>query len=128
MADFPFLRPRLLASSDPVAGFDCGVEELNWYLQKHAYQAQAGDGARSYVSLSGGEIAGYYTLAYGSVEFGAAPRRVTKGLARHPVPVMLLARLAVGENLPGRASARSFCGMPSGGHSGTAGGGGGRKG
>jgi GNAT superfamily N-acetyltransferase len=102
MADFPFLRPRLLASSDPVAGFDCGVEELNWYLQKHAYQAQAGDGARSYVSLSGGEIAGYYTLAYGSVGFGVAPRRVTKGLARHPVPVMLLARLAVGREFAGQ--------------------------
>jgi GNAT superfamily N-acetyltransferase len=95
MPDFAFLKPRPLASSDPVAGFDCGVEELNRYLQKHALQAQAGDGARSYVSLLGSDIAGYYTLAYGSVEFGTAPSRVTKGLARHPVPVMLLARLAV---------------------------------
>ena len=95
MSDFPFLKPRPLTSSDDVAGFDCGVEELNRYLQKHAFQAQAGDGARSYVSFSGSDIAGYYTLAYGSVEFGAAPSRVTRGLARHPVPVMLLARLAV---------------------------------
>jgi predicted N-acetyltransferase YhbS len=102
MPDFPFLRPRLLASTDPVAGFDCGVEELNRYLQKHAYQAQAGDGARSYVSLSASDVAGYYTLAYGSVEFGAAPNRVTKGLARHPVPVMLLARLAVDRKYAGR--------------------------
>lgn len=95
MSDFPFLKPRPLASSDPVAGFDCGAEELNRYLQKHAFQAQAGDGARTYVSLLGSDIAGYYTLAYGSVEFEAAQGRVTKGLARHPVPVMLLARLAV---------------------------------
>ncbi|MFN0125515.1 MAG: GNAT family N-acetyltransferase [Verrucomicrobiales bacterium] len=102
MPDFPFFKPRLLASSDPVAGFDCGVEELNRYLHKHAYQAQAGDGARSYVSLSGSVIAGYYTLAYGCVEFGAAPSRVTKGLARHPVPEMLLARLAVERKFSGR--------------------------
>jgi GNAT superfamily N-acetyltransferase len=95
MREFPFLTPRLLTSSDSVSEFDCGSEELNRYLQKHALQAQAGDGARSYVALSGTAIAGFYTLAFGSVEFGAAPSRVTKGLARHPVPVMFLARLAV---------------------------------
>ncbi len=95
MPDFPFSKPQLLTAHHSVTGFDCGVEELNRYLQKHALQAQAGDGARSYVSLSDGAVAGYYTLAYGSVEFETAPGRVTKGLARHPVPVMLLARLAV---------------------------------
>ena len=31
----------------------------------------------------------------GQVEYDAAPERLTKGLARHPVPIMLLARLAV---------------------------------
>jgi predicted N-acetyltransferase YhbS len=95
MRKFQFLTPRPLKSSDLLARFDCGVDELNRYLQKHAFQAQAGEGARTYVSLSDKEIAGYYTLAYGSVEFEKAPNRVTKGLARHPVPVMLLARLAV---------------------------------
>lgn len=38
---------------------------------------------------------GYYSLAVGSVEYEQAPERVTKGLAHHPIPVMLLARLAV---------------------------------
>jgi GNAT superfamily N-acetyltransferase len=95
MRSLPFLTPRPLNSTDPVAGFDCGVAEPNRYLQKHAYQAQAGDGARTYVACSEADIAGYYTLAYGSVEFEKAFSRVTKGLARHPVPVMLLARLAV---------------------------------
>ena len=42
-----------------------------------------------------GEVAGFYTLAYGSVEHGDAPERTRKGLAKHPVPVMILARLAV---------------------------------
>lgn len=105
MRDFPFLTPRPLQSNDPVAAFDCGVEELNRYLQRHAFQAQAGDGARTYASFTKAEdpeIAGYYTLAYGSVEFEQAPGRVTKGLARHPVPVMLLARLAVDKRAGGR--------------------------
>jgi GNAT superfamily N-acetyltransferase len=102
MIDFPFQTPRPLKSSDPVAGFACGVEELDRYLHKHAFQAQAGDGARTYITCSGSIIAGYYTLAYGSVEFEKAPGRVTKGLARHPVPVMVLARLAVHHSFSGK--------------------------
>ncbi len=99
---FPFLRPRLLSPEDPVIAFDCGVEALTRYLQKHALQAQQGEGARTYVSLCETVIAGYYTLAYGSVEPQRAPLRVGKGLARHPVPVMLLARLAVDRRFQGR--------------------------
>jgi GNAT superfamily N-acetyltransferase len=102
MPDFPFLTPRPLKSSDAVSQFDCGVEELNNYLQKHAYQAQAGEGARTYLTYSDTVIAGYYTLAYGSVEFATAPGRVTKGLAKHPIPVMLLARLAVDKRFAGK--------------------------
>jgi GNAT superfamily N-acetyltransferase len=95
MPDFPFSTPRVLTKDDPVDGFDCGLDELNRYLQKHALQAQSGDGARTYVTFNAGVIAGFYTLAYGSVEYSSASGRMTKGLARHPVPVMLLARLAV---------------------------------
>lgn len=40
-------------------------------------------------------MVGFYSLAVGGVEPEAAPGRVIKGLARHPVPVMILARLAV---------------------------------
>ena len=45
---------------------------------------------------------GYYSLAVGAVAPTDAPTRVTKGLARHPVPVMLLARLAVDRTEKGR--------------------------
>ena len=40
-------------------------------------------------------VVGFYSLAVGSVDPDAAPSRVMKGLACHPVPVMILARLAV---------------------------------
>jgi hypothetical protein len=72
---FPFGRSQLLAAADPVAAFDCGVEALNRYLQKHALQTQRGEAARTYVSLCEDLIAGYYTLAYGSVEPEKAPLR-----------------------------------------------------
>jgi len=38
---------------------------------------------------------GYYSLSAGSVEKSSVPERVGKGIPRHPVPVVLLARLAV---------------------------------
>lgn len=50
---------------------------------------------RPTLGLVGDEIAGYYTLSVGHVMPQEAPDRLTKGLARHPVPIMLLARLAV---------------------------------
>jgi GNAT superfamily N-acetyltransferase len=40
-------------------------------------------------------IAGYYALAAGSIEHAAAPPRLTKGVGRYPVPVVILTRLGV---------------------------------
>ena len=91
-----FLEPRPLQAGDPVAGFDCGSEVLNNFLQRFAFQSHQSQSTRTYVTVTGsGELAGFYTLAFGSVEHGDAPERTTKGLARHPVPVMILARLGV---------------------------------
>jgi GNAT superfamily N-acetyltransferase len=97
-----FHAPSRLEKSDPVERFDCGVEPLNVYLRHHALAAQSANGARTYVARTAeGEIAGYHTLAFGSVDVADAPDRMRKGLARHPVPVMLLARLAVSERFRG---------------------------
>lgn len=48
------------------------------------------------------EVVGFYSLAYGQIEYADAPARLTKGLARHPVPVILLARLAVASAWQGK--------------------------
>ena len=97
-----FLEPRPLQKDDPVADFDCGNEALNGFLQRFAFLSQQSQSARTYVTLTdSGEVAGYYTLAYGSVEHEDAPARTKKGLARHPVPVMILARLAVARKFQG---------------------------
>lgn len=47
------------------------------------------------MALAGRRVVGYYTLVVGPAEHDSAPPRLKKGLARHPVPIMLLARLAV---------------------------------
>lgn len=87
---------RKLSATDPVEYFDCGQPALNQFLQRYALASQKANSAQTYVCCEeGGGIAGFYSLAVGSVDPGIAPQRVVKGLARHPVPVMILARLAV---------------------------------
>ena len=79
--------------------FDCGKDPLNKYLKIHALSNQKANSASTYLALEDDEVIGYYTLAVGSVIHAEAPERVTKGLAKHPIPVMLLARLAVDINI-----------------------------
>ena len=89
------LRIEKLHRSHAVDEFDCGREALNRFLTRFAFQNQQASASQTYVGLANETIAGYYTLVVGQVEYDAAPPRLTKGLARHPVPIMLLARLAI---------------------------------
>lgn len=84
-----------LAATDQVDAFDCGQAALNQFLQRYALVNQKANSAQTYVCCQGDVVVGFYSLAVGSVEPGTAPSRVMKGLARHPIPVMILARLAV---------------------------------
>lgn len=86
---------RKLRADDSVDTFDCGQPALNNYLQRFALINQQAGSAWTYVLGVNEKVVGYYSLAVGSVEHRQAPDRVSKGLARHPIPVMLLARLAV---------------------------------
>ena len=79
-------------------GFDCGVPDLNRYLIQYAYQNQAANSANTYVACASQTVFGYYTLTVGSVIHKSAPKRVIQGLAKYPVPVMILARLAVDQS------------------------------
>ncbi len=88
-------RVEKLRPDHSTEGFDCSREELNRYLLRYAWQNQQAGAAQTYIGLAGDAVVGYYTLAVGHVTREEAPERLTKGLARHPVPIMLLARLAV---------------------------------
>ncbi len=91
----PFTPIRKLKADDPVELFDCGQPELNRYLQRYAWSNQKANSAQTYIACTASLIAGYYSLSVAGVEHAGTPPRIIKGLARQPVPVMLLARLAV---------------------------------
>lgn len=85
------------------ASFDCGVEPLNDYLKKYALQNQKKDAARTYVLTDEeNRIIGYYTLVFGSVSVEETTPEISAGLGKFPIPVILLARLAIDKNQKGK--------------------------
>lgn len=98
----PLERPVPIEAGHDLSAFDCGATALNDYLRKYAFQNQQSHAARTYVATRGQRVVGYYTLAAGSVRHEEPPPRVIKGLAKHPVPIILLARLAVDRTEQGK--------------------------
>lgn len=95
-------RIETLRAGHIVAGFDCEREELNRFLARFALANQQAGAARTYVAVSGETVVGYDSLTVGEVAFDDAPSRLSKGLTRNPVPIMLLARPAVSQAWQGR--------------------------
>jgi GNAT superfamily N-acetyltransferase len=98
----PSLHIEKLHRTHNVEQFTCGQAELDRFLNRHALQAQQSNSSQTYVAVDGDAIAGFYTIVAGEVEHARAPERVVKGMARHPIPLLVLARLAVHVNAQGR--------------------------
>jgi GNAT superfamily N-acetyltransferase len=84
-----------LHRSHAVEQFTCGQPELDRFLIRHALQAQQANSSQTYVAVSDNEVVGFYTIVAGEVQHAQAPERVAKGMPRHPIPLLVLARLAV---------------------------------
>lgn len=76
-------------------GFDCGKAALNDWLVRHARQAQASGSAKTFVVSDDDRVAGYFSLTVGQIDVLDAPERIRKGMGQYPLPVVVLARLAV---------------------------------
>lgn len=98
---------KLLPSHDPSA-FDCGTQVLNEWLKRYALVNQRNDSAQTYVVHRNGMVVGYYALTAGSVRPDTAPARIAKGLARHPIGVILLARIAVDKSERGQGLGKAL--------------------
>jgi GNAT superfamily N-acetyltransferase len=80
--------------------FDSGEPALDAWLRNHAGQSGRRDGARTYVAADGARVVGYYSVCAFSVECSDAPSAIRAG--RHPIPAVLVARLAVDRGHQGR--------------------------
>ena len=94
--------PQPLDAGHLLDAFDCGKPALNEWLIRHATQAHASGSARTYVIVDGQRIDGYFSLAVGQIDSVDAPDRLRKGMGNYPIPVVILARLAVSTAAQGR--------------------------
>ena len=88
-------RIEKLTRHHQVEDFACGQELLDRFLTQHALQSQLANASQTYLAIAGDTTVGYYTLVVGETGYEDAPERLVKGMARHPIPLMILARLAV---------------------------------
>lgn len=96
------LHIEKLQRTHAVEEFTCGQPDLDRFLIRHALQAQQMNSSQTYVGLSGQTIIGFYTIIAGEVRHADAPERIVKGMPRHPIPLLVLARLAVHREWQGR--------------------------
>lgn len=87
--------PQPLTEAHHLDKFQCGEPVLDDWLKRRALANQLSRFSRTFVVADpDGEVFGYYALAAGSVARQAAIGAM-KGNAPDPVPVVVLARLAV---------------------------------
>jgi GNAT superfamily N-acetyltransferase len=98
-----------LSGDHDVSRFDCGNEALNVWLKRFALTNVENDAARVYVVHQRGRIVvGYHALTAGSIGRAEAPARVSRGLAAHPIGVVVLGRLAVDREHQGQGFGASL--------------------
>lgn len=106
-----YSRPEPLRGKHDLKSFSCGNLELDRWLLRHARQAEATGSARVFVTTADGglRVVGFHALAAGSVSPTDATERLLKGQpSARPIPIVLLARLAVHVEHQGGGLGRSL--------------------
>jgi predicted N-acetyltransferase YhbS len=104
-----FARPRPITADDDCAGFHCGEETLDNWLQLRALKNEKAGASRTFVTIERetDTVAGYYCLSASSLTHEAA----TSALRRNtpdPIPVIRIGRLAVDERFAGHGLGASL--------------------
>jgi GNAT superfamily N-acetyltransferase len=107
MADWKIER---LERSHVRDAFSCGKPPLDEFIRRLVSQYEKRNLGRTYVAVRPGEkqVLGYYTLASSSIPFQNLPEPSNRKLPRHPLPVILLARLAVDRSVQGQGWGEGF--------------------
>jgi GNAT superfamily N-acetyltransferase len=96
------LAPQPLTARHLIDGFDCGEPSLNGWLEHRALPNQLAGATRCFVvETPEDRVGGYYALAAGAVSRNAATSAVRRNMP-NPVPVLVLARLAVDRGMQGQ--------------------------
>ena len=100
-------QPEPLVEHHDFGDFRSGGASLDDWLKRRARANQASGASRTYVVCEGKVVVGYYALASGVVTVEAAPGRFRRNMP-NPIPVAVLARLAVDHKWQGRGIGRAL--------------------
>jgi GNAT superfamily N-acetyltransferase len=99
--------PEPLAPNHQLDIFDSGEPSLDDWLKRRARANQVSGASRTYVACQGKRVVGYYALASGAIAQAGAPGKFRRNMP-DPIPVVVLARLAVDRNYQGRGLGRAL--------------------
>jgi GNAT superfamily N-acetyltransferase len=93
--------PQPLATTHVLNEFACGESSLDEWLKRRALTNQLSGASRTFVVTDqDSRVYGYYAMAAGAVSHQAATSSVRRNMP-DPVPVMVLARLAIDQSAQG---------------------------
>jgi len=99
--------PQSLSAEHSVGSFDCGVVSLDNWLRQRALHNQISGASRTFVVCDERDVVAYYALAASAVAPNAAPGRFRRNMP-DPIPVAVLARLAVARSHQGMGLGRAM--------------------
>ena len=99
--------PEPLTAEHALGGFDSGIASLDDWLRRRALQNQASGASRTFVVCDADQVVAYYALAASAVAPDAAPGRFRRNMP-DPIPVVVLARLAITRDHQGRGLGRAL--------------------
>lgn len=90
-----FSPPQSLQKIHVVSDFNCDKASLNDWLKRYSLQAQQSGSAKTFVICLQQTVVAYVSLTLGQIDTFDAPDRVRQGMGQYPIPMIILARLAV---------------------------------
>lgn len=99
--------PQPLTDQHDCAGFACGSAMLDTWLNQRALRNQTSGASRTFVVCDSGRVVAYYALASSAVAAELATGRLRRNMP-DPIPVVVLARLAVDRSYQGLGLSRSL--------------------
>ncbi len=103
----PLSSPEPLTDEHQIDSFESGEPVLDDWFRRRARANQASGASRTYVVCEGKIAVAYYALASGAIGQGAVPGRFRRNMP-DPIPVVVLARLAVDRRYQGRGLGRAL--------------------
>jgi GNAT superfamily N-acetyltransferase len=101
-------KPEPLNKDHSLTDFNSNYPELDEWLKKYAFQAKMSGSATTFIVADNNLVVGFYSLTVGAVEADEVSERIKKGMSKYPIPVVILARLAVFHTYQGKGIGKAM--------------------